>query len=80
METNDIDHKTKILFDLTFLFDQYSKRGIGVYGKNILNRIFRLILEENPQFEIHAIVFNSLSENLAALDYSQFSTVISPSL
>lgn len=70
---NTQDHKIKVLFDLTFLFDQYSKRGIGIYGKNILNRLFKLLTEENPQFELHAIGFNSLTENLAALDYSQFS-------
>lgn len=70
---NTQDHKIKVLFDLTFLFDQYSKRGIGIYGKNILNRLFKLLTEENLQFELHAIGFNSLTENLAALDYSQFS-------
>lgn len=65
------DDKQKILFDLTFLFDQYAKRGIGIYGKNILSRLFKLLLEDE-NFEVHAIGFNSLTENLAALEYSQF--------
>lgn len=68
----NIEEDKKIVFDLTFLFDQYSKRGIGVYGKNVLNRLFKKIITENSKYEIHLLGFRTLNENLAELGFSQF--------
>lgn len=71
MDGNNEEEK-KIIFDLTFLFDQYSKRGIGVYGKNVLKRLFNKIISENTKYQIHLLGFRSLNENLAELGFSQF--------
>ena len=65
------DSKKKIMFDLTFLFDQYAKRGIGVYGKNVLKRLFTQLTQEGG-YKIQILGFNSLEENLIELGYSQF--------
>lgn len=75
-ETSNIilQEKIKILFDTTFLFDQYSKRGIGVYGRNVISRMVKKIAEENLKFEIHFIGFSTLGENLIELGYSQFTS------
>lgn len=60
-----------ILIDTTFLFDQYSFRGIGKYGKEVVRRIIKLALEDN--FEVYFAGFNDLKQNLIALGLSQFS-------
>lgn len=61
----------KILIDTTFLFDQYSFRGIGKYGKEVIKRIIKLAVQENV--EVHLAGFYDLKKNLIALGLSQFS-------
>lgn len=69
-QTTDLTSK-KILIDTTFLFDQYSFRGIGKYGKEVIKRLIKLCLEDNV--EIYFVGFNDLKKNLIALGLSQFS-------
>jgi hypothetical protein len=61
--------KRIILIDTTFLFDQYSKRGIGIYGKQLLKRLIPLYLEDES-WEIHIIGFWDLEKNLMQLGFS----------
>ena len=65
------DSKKSILIDVTFLFDQYSKRGIGIYGQNVIRRMILKILEEE-EMDIVLLGFNTLHQNLIALGFSQF--------
>lgn len=60
-----------ILIDVTFLFDQYSKRGIGVYGRNVVKRIISTLLEKDS-YVLNLIGFHNLHQNLIALNFSQF--------
>lgn len=60
----------KILIDTTFLFDQYSFRGIGKYGKEVIKRLLDYAVEDN--FEIWFAGFHDLKKNLIALGLSQF--------
>ncbi len=62
----------KLLVDTTFLFDQYSKRGIGKYGKEVLKRLIKLI-EEAKNWEIHFVGFLNLEQNLMQIGLSQYS-------
>lgn len=61
----------KIIIDLTFLYDQYSKRGIGIYGRNVLKRLIPDLLKNN-EHEIGFIGYKTLNENLIEIGYSQF--------
>lgn len=61
----------KILIDTTFLFDQYSFRGIGKYGKEVVKRLIKHANEDNV--EIYFAGFYDLKKNLIALGLSQFS-------
>lgn len=70
-DSKDGIKKNRIMFDLTFLFDQYAKRGIGVYGKHLISRLLEVI-DEDPNFEIYLLGFNSLEQNLIHLGFSQF--------
>jgi glycosyltransferase involved in cell wall biosynthesis len=60
-----------LLIDVTFLFDQYSKRGIGRYGKEVLKRIVRIIFEEKG-WKLHLIGFHDLEQNLIEAGLSKF--------
>lgn len=53
----------KIGIDVTFLFDQYSRRGIGVYAKEVISR---MILDEAHEWVLFG--FKDLKSNLKALD------------
>lgn len=61
----------RLLIDTTFLFDQYSFRGIGKYGKEVIKRIIKLALEDS--IEVYFVGFYDLKKNLIALGLSQFS-------
>lgn len=61
----------KLLIDVTFLFDQYTKRGIGQYGRNVVKGIILESLENNL-YEINLLGFLNLQQNLIALDFSSF--------
>ncbi len=62
----------RILIDVTSLFDQYSKRGIGRYTKDLLNRLLWLFLEDNV-WEVNLLGFNDLKQNLIEIGLSKFS-------
>lgn len=63
-------NKKKLLIDTTFLFDQYSFRGIGKYGKEVVRRLIKHAVEENV--EVYFAGFYDLKKNLIALGLSQF--------
>ncbi len=67
---NSEQPKKKILIDTTFLFDQYSFRGIGKYGKEVVKRLLDYAVEDN--FEVWFAGFHDLKKNLIALGLSQF--------
>lgn len=72
MQEDKQSTQTKIiLMDTTFLFDQYSFRGIGKYGKEVIKRLIKLASDDG--FEIYFAGFNDLKQNLIALGLSQFS-------
>ncbi len=54
--------KPKILIDTTFLFDQYSHRGIGRYGIEIIKRLIDI-----NDFEIVLMGYSDLEANLQGL-------------
>lgn len=59
----------KILLDITFLHDQYEKRGIGRYGKEIFGRLIERIFDGTIQdVEIHLMGFGKLEDNLPLLE------------
>lgn len=66
----DNSNQKKILIDTTFLFDQYSRRGIGKTGRELVVRLIPLLLENN--YEVHLIGFETLEKNLIDLGFSQF--------
>lgn len=68
---NPAQNKKSILIDITFLFDQYSKRGIGIYGKNVVRRMISEILEKESM-EINLFGFLNLHQNLIALGFTPF--------
>jgi glycosyltransferase involved in cell wall biosynthesis len=54
----------KLGVDITFNFDQYANRGIGIYGKNIVKEI----LESNiPNLTVVLFGFKDLKDNLIEL-------------
>lgn len=59
----------KILFDLTFLFDQYSKRGIGRHSKEVIFRLVPICLQEK-EYELGFIGFLDFEQNLTAIGFS----------
>jgi glycosyltransferase involved in cell wall biosynthesis len=67
----DSSERKKILIDTTFLFDQYARRGIGRYGRNVIRRMILDILEKDD-FEINLVGFLSLGQNLVVLEFSEF--------
>jgi glycosyltransferase involved in cell wall biosynthesis len=73
---NDLDplpnKKKSILIDISFLFDQYSRRGIGVYGRNIIKRLIYQLEDQQSEYDIYLIGFGTLEQNLIELGYSQF--------
>ncbi|MFS8131035.1 MAG: glycosyltransferase family 4 protein [Candidatus Dojkabacteria bacterium] len=71
MVNTPTEQKKSILIDVTFLFDQYSKRGIGVYGRNVVKRIVLQLIDEE-ELEINLFGFLNLHQNLIALGFSQF--------
>lgn len=71
MENNTDPQKPSILIDTTFLFDQYAKRGIGTYGRNVVKRMIESILDEESM-EVNLLGFSNLHQNLIALGFTQF--------
>lgn len=63
--------RNKILIDTTSLFDQYSKRGIGRTGREILIKLIPLLIEDG--IEVNLIGFKNLESNLIDIGFSQFS-------
>jgi len=66
-----LNNKNKLMVDTTFLFDQFSKRGIGRYGKEVLKRLIDIIIEDS-KWELHLLGFLNLNQNLIQLNISQF--------
>jgi len=64
------DPLKKILIDTTFLYDQYSRRGIGRTGREIIVRLIPMLVEAN--YEVHIVGFETLENNLIKLEFSQF--------
>lgn len=58
-----------IMIDATFLFDQYSDRGIGRYGKELLKRLLKIIIDDKD-WDVSLIGFNDLERNLVACEFS----------
>jgi len=69
-ERSNIKIKKKILIDSTFLFDQYSTRGIGRYGIEVFSRLIEIISSEPERYEIALIGFLDLESNLTKLGFS----------
>lgn len=69
MNTDTESSKRNILIDTTFLFDQYSHRGIGRYGKELLRRMIKMIIDEN-KFQLHLIGFLDLHKNMMEMKFS----------
>lgn len=61
----------KILIDVTFLFDQYTFRGIGRLGKEVVKRIIEADLEDDS-FHVELIGFNTLTQALQQFGFSQY--------
>jgi glycosyltransferase involved in cell wall biosynthesis len=61
----------KILIDVTFLFDQYQSRGIGVYGKQLLKRLIPIITA-SKDWDLRLVGFNELENNLMQIGISPF--------
>lgn len=59
----------KILLDITFLHDQYEKRGIGRYGKEIFGRLVARIFDGTIEnVEVHLMGFGKLEDSLPLLE------------
>jgi len=56
-----------LLIDVTFLRDQYYRRGIGRYGKEIVSRLVRDDIK-TKSFDLHLLGFGSLEENMQLLE------------
>ncbi len=67
----DENERKRILIDVTSLFDQYSKRGIGRYTRDLLSRLLKLFIEEE-NWDIHLLGFNDLQQNLMEIGFSKF--------
>lgn len=63
--------KKKLMIDISFLYDQYSFRGIGIYGRNVISRIIDLNCEE-AAFELHLVGYKTRDTNLIELGFTQF--------
>ncbi len=70
MNANKTSERKKILIDITFLFDQYSRRGIGRTGREIVKRLIPIIID-NKDFELHLVGFCNLELNLVQLEFTQ---------
>jgi glycosyltransferase involved in cell wall biosynthesis len=67
----DNSNKIIVLVDITVLFDQYSRRGIGIYAKNVLLGLIEKFIES----ETHELVlfgFNNKDQNLMEIGFSTF--------
>lgn len=60
-----------LMLDTTFLFDQYAKRGIGRYGKEILKRLIKVVFESKG-WELHLVGFLDLESNLIEAGLTTF--------
>ncbi len=60
----------KIGIDITFLFDQYSHRGIGTYARQTISRII-----QDGEHEWILFGFRDLKSNLRELDVKQQSNI-----
>lgn len=61
----------KILIDVTFLFDQYTFRGIGRLGKEVIKRLIEKDLDDES-FQIELIGFNTITQALQQFGFSQY--------
>lgn len=61
-----------VVIDTTFLFDQYSHRGIGRFGKEVLKRLIPDILKDSA-WKLHLIGFHDLEKNLVEVGLSSLS-------
>lgn len=57
------------MLELTFLQDQYYRRGIGRYGREIFHRIIKTTLK-SPHYTFHLIGYTDLRTNLELLDFN----------
>ncbi|MCA9380674.1 glycosyltransferase family 4 protein [Candidatus Dojkabacteria bacterium] len=60
-----------ILIDITCLFDQYSKRGIGRYTKDLLLRLIKKASQDSS-IKISLVGFYDLEQNLREIGFSKF--------
>lgn len=72
MPMEDPHPKHTLLFDVTFLFDQYSFRGIGRYGKEVLKRLIPKLISEEKH-NIHLLGYEDLSSALSKVGFSKLS-------
>ncbi len=61
--------KKTLMVDTTFLFDQYSLRGIGKFGKELLKRMIKDIVNDN-EWRLYLIGFWDLEKNLMQIGLS----------
>lgn len=66
-----IEQRKKVMIDITFLYDQYSFRGIGIYGRNVISRIIDKNCEQEL-FELHLVGYKTKDINLIELGFTQF--------
>lgn len=62
------EEPSSILIDVTFLFDQYAGRGHGRYGKELLRRMLKLIIDSS--WSVHLIGYHDLEKNLMQLKFT----------
>lgn len=67
----DEEESTKILIEVTSLFDQYGRRGIGRYTRDILKRFLDNLVDKS-KCEINLVGFNDLEQNLMEIGLSTF--------
>ena len=61
------ENKKTILIDLTSLFDQFSKRGIGIYTRQLIKRLIPLLVD-SKKYKVKLIGFKTKEETLKDLN------------
>ena len=59
-------NKKTILIDLTSLFDQFSKRGIGIYTRQLIKRLLPLLID-SKRYRVKLIGFKTKEDTFKDL-------------
>ncbi|MCS7317416.1 MAG: glycosyltransferase family 4 protein [Candidatus Dojkabacteria bacterium] len=60
----------KIVIDVSFLFDQYATRGIGIYGKEVVRRLILNYVLKQSEIIVYLIGFLDFEQNLVNLGFT----------